>query len=131
MTDVGSAKKISIEDFEKIQLRVGTIKKVTQHPSKEKDYVILVDCVVADEDIQVVAGLVEAYKAEELLGKQVVVICNLPPEDVGGEESQGMLLISHANNKPVLITTEKECPPGAEVWGINDGEKHHHDEREH
>lgn len=130
-TDVGDWKKIAHEDFEKLQLRVGTIKKVTAHPKNPKEYVILVDCAVADEDIQVVADLKDGYKIEQLIGKQVVVLCNIKPQMVDGEESQGMLLISHANKKPVLIGPQKECPPGAAVSGIMDGECKHFGERDH
>ncbi len=130
-TDVGDYKKIAHEDFEKLQLRVGTIKKVTVHPKNDKDYVILVDCTAADEDIQVVAALKDGYKIEQLLGKQVVILCNITPQLVGGEESQGMLLISHANKKPVLLGPEKKCPEGAAVSGIMDNECHHFNERDH
>ncbi len=128
MTDVGDYRKITPKDFEKLQLRVGTIKKVKRHPKKKEDYVILVDCAGADEDIQVVATLDNPI--DKLLGKQVIVICNLKPIKVMGEESQGMILVSHAKNKTVLITTEKKCPEGAKVWGIMDGEKSHFDENE-
>ncbi len=130
-TDVGDWKKITHEDFEKLQLRVGTIKKVTVHPKNAKDYVILVDTAAADEDIQVVAALKDSYKAEELLGKQVIVLCNIKPELVGGEESQGMLLISHKGKKPVLIGPHEKCPEGTAVSGIINGECKHFEEREH
>ncbi|MCX6708802.1 MAG: hypothetical protein NTW67_04125 [Candidatus Woesearchaeota archaeon] len=128
-TDVGDYKKITHKDFEKLQLRVGTIAKITLHPKNPKDYIILVDCAGADEDIQVVAGIANAYKINELLGKQVVVLCNTKPELVEGEESQGMLLISHAGKKPVLLTTDKKCPEGAQVSAIMNGECHHFGER--
>lgn len=130
-TDVGDWKKITHKDFEKLQLRVGTVKKVTVHPKNEKDYVMIVDCAAADEDIQVVAAIKDAYRIDELLGKQVVVLCNIKPELVNGEESQGMLLISHVGKKAVLIGPEKKCPEGAAVSGLMDSECHHFPEREH
>jgi methionine--tRNA ligase beta chain len=130
-TDVGSWKKISHSDFEKLQLRVGTIKKVSVHPKKQDAYIILVDTAAADEDIQVVASLKDSYKIEELLGKQAVVLCNISPELIGGEESQGMLLISHSGKKKILLTTDKKCPEGAAVCGIMNGECKHFTEREH
>ncbi|VVB81920.1 Methionine--tRNA ligase [uncultured archaeon] len=129
-TDVGDYKKITHKDFEKLQLRVGTITKITVHPKNPKEYIILVDCAGADEDVQVVAALAETYKINELLGKQVVIICNIKPEIVGGEESQGMLLIAHAGKKKVLITTDKKCPEGAAVSGIMNNECHHFNERD-
>lgn len=130
-TDVGDYKKIKDKDFEKLQLRVGTIKKVTQHAKNAKDYVIIVDMAGADEDMQVVAALKDAYTSDQLLGKQVIALCNIEPETVNGEESQGMLLISHADGKAVLISPDKKCPEGAVVSGIMDSECHHFDEREH
>jgi methionyl-tRNA synthetase len=130
-TDVGDYNKISHKDFEKLQLRVGTISKIRPHPKNKQQYVIIVDCAAADEDIQVVASLADSYKMPELIGKQVVVLCNIEPELVGGEESQGMLLISHAGKKKVMLTTDKKCPPGAAVSGIMNGECKHFNEREH
>ena len=130
-TDVGDYNKIEHRDFEKLQLRVGTIKKVTIHPKKPDDYVILVDTAAADEDIQVVASLKDSYKIEELLGKQVVVLCNIKSEIIAGEESQGMLLISHAGKKKILLTADKKCPEGAAVSGIMNGECKHFEDREH
>jgi methionine--tRNA ligase beta chain len=129
-TDVGDWKKISHSDFEKLQLRVGTIKKVTMHP-KSDEYIILVDTAAADEDVQVVAALKDSYKIEELIGKQVLVLCNIKPQLVAGEESQGMLLISRAGKKKVLLTSDKRCPEGAAVYGIMNGECKHFAEREH
>ena len=130
-TDVGDYKKITHNDFEKLQLRVGTISQIKVHPKNPKDYVILVDCAAADEDIQVVAALADSYKMADLLGKQVVVLCNITPEMVSGEESAGMLLVSHIGKKKVLLTTDKKCPPGTEVLGIMDGECRHFNERDH
>ena len=127
-TDVGDYKKITHKDFEKLQLRVGTIKKITLHPKRPKDYILLVDTAAADEDIQVVAGIASTYKPEQLLGKQVVVLCNIKPELVGGEESQGMLLVTHIGKKPVLIGPHAQCPEGTEVFGVMNGECRHFEE---
>ncbi|GEM_PF-530796 len=124
-TDVGDYKKITHKDFEKLQLRVGTIAKITVHPKNKKMYILLIDTAAADEDIQVVASLADSYRPEQLLGKQVVVLCNIKPELVGGEESQGMLLVSHIGKKQVLLTTDKKCAEGTEVSGIMNGELHH------
>ncbi|MBW2969535.1 hypothetical protein KY309_00625 [Candidatus Woesearchaeota archaeon] len=129
-TDVGAYKKISHKDFEKLQLRAGTIKKVTRHPKIPQAYVILVDCAAADEDIQVVASIANSYKITELLNKQVVVLCNIKPELVGGKESQGMLLITYKGKKQILIGPHKKAPEGAKVGGIMNSECYFFDERE-
>jgi len=125
--DIGSGKKISTKDFEKIQLRVGTVARIAAHPKNKKNYVILVDTAGADEDVQVVASLADSLKMTDIIGKQVVVVCNLPPIDVHGIESQGMILVSHAGKKAVLIGPHEKCPEGAKAGGIMNGKFHHHE----
>src|ERR1041385_781367 len=93
--DVGDFQKVSIKDFEKLQFRVGKIAQIKPHPKLAKTFVIVVDTAIADEDVQVVAKLGDGYQIGDLLAKQVVVLCNLEPQDIGGEESHGLLLISH------------------------------------
>ena len=127
--DVGDWKKITHNDFEKLQLRVGTIVDIKVHPKNKKYYTLLLDCAAADEDIQVIASLTDSYSIAELLGKQAVVICNIQPEMVDGEESQGMLLIAHKGKKKVLIGPDTKVPPGAAVSGIMNGECKHFSER--
>ncbi len=129
--DVGDYRKISHADFEKIQFRVGTIVDIKVHTKNKHDYILLLDCAAADEDIQVVAALRDSYDIADLLGKQAIVICNIQPEMVGGEESQGMLLIAHKGKKKVLIGPHDKVPPGATVSGIIDGECRHFENREH
>jgi methionine--tRNA ligase beta chain len=129
--DIGDYKKITHADFEKIQFRVGTIVDIKVHSKNKNDYILLLDCAAADEDVQVVASLKDSYGIADLLGKQVIVICNIQPEMVGGEESQGMLLIAHKGKKKVLIGPHDKVPPGATVSGIIDGECRHFGEREH
>lgn len=129
--DVGDYKKITHADFEKIQFRVGTIVDIKVHTKNKNDYILLLDCAAADEDVQVVASLRDSYNIADLLGKQAIVICNIQPEMVGGEESQGMLLIAHKGKKKVLIGPHDKVPPGATVSGIIDGECRHFSERDH
>jgi methionine--tRNA ligase beta chain len=129
--DIGDYKKIIHADFEKIQFRVGTIVDIKVHTKNKNDYILLLDCAAADEDVQVVASLKDSYGIADLLGKQVIVICNIQPEMIGGEESQGMLLIAHKGKKKVLIGPHDKVPPGAVVSGIIDGECRHFSEREH
>jgi len=129
--DIGDFKKIKHADFEKLQLRIGTIARVKPHPTIKKDYILLIDTSAADEDVQVVAALADGYTLAELIGKQVLVLCNIEPEMVGGEESQGMLLITHIKKKPVLLGPWTKTPPGTPVSGIMDGTCVHFGERDH
>ncbi|MFA5118693.1 MAG: methionine--tRNA ligase subunit beta [Candidatus Omnitrophota bacterium] len=80
----------SIEDFRKLELKIATIKEVSEHPNADRLYVLIVD--LGDKTKQIVAGIRNAYAKEDLLGKQVVVVDNLEPALLRGVESQGMLL---------------------------------------
>jgi methionine--tRNA ligase beta chain len=80
----------TIEDFKKLELKVAEIKEVNDHPNADKLYVINLD--LGGRAKQVVAGIKNSYKKEDLLGKQVVVVDNLEPACLRGVESQGMIL---------------------------------------
>jgi len=107
--------KVSFEDFEKLDLRIGKIKSIKPHPNADKLYVLMVDLGKGEHDVQIVAGLRNYYKEEELIGKQIVIIRNLEPVVLRGIESQGMLLAAEFKNKVVLISPEKEIETGAKI----------------
>jgi len=119
--------KISPKDFERLNLRVGTIRGVQKHPLMD-EYILLIDLGPADQDIQVVADLKESYSLKALIGKQVLVIENVQPELIRGVETQGMLLITHMKGKPVLLSPEKKVEPGVQVAGLFDIERYYHHE---
>ena len=81
---------VTIDDFRKLELKVGVIKEVSDHPNADRLYVVIVD--LGDKTKQLVAGIRSAYTKEELVGKQVVVVDNLEPAMLRGVQSQGMLL---------------------------------------
>ena len=116
---------ISDEDFEKLNIRIGKIKAVEPHP-KVKDYILLIDLGPVERDMQVVANLKESYPMDKLIGKQILFIENLKPTVIEGVESQGLLLITHKEGKPVLLQPEKEVLTGVKVYGIKDKELAHH-----
>jgi methionine--tRNA ligase beta chain len=103
----------SLEDFKKIELKVAEIKEVREHPNADKLYVIIVD--FGDRTKQVVAGIKNFYKIDELVGKQVVVVDNLEPAVLRGVESQGMLLASSDEQGITIITTERKVKLGSIV----------------
>jgi len=117
--------EINYKDFEKLNIRIGTIKAVKQHPSLP-DYILLIDLGQAEQDMQIVADLKESYSMDELVGKQIIFVENMKSMVVGDVESQGLLLITYHNDKPVLISPEKEILPGVRVFGIRDSEYTHH-----
>ena len=105
---------IPFEDFEKMDIRVGTVLECTKVPKADK----LLCFKIADglENRTIVSGIAKFYKPEELVGKQVCFIANLAPRKLKGIESQGMIL-SAVNNDGSLsvITVDREVKPGSEV----------------
>lgn len=104
---------IAFSEFEKIDIRIGKIKKVEEHPRANNLYVLKVDLGNLGERT-IVAGI-KNYKKEELLGKNIVIVVNLMPKEIKGVISEGMLLAADLNNKPILLLTEKEVDPGCKV----------------
>jgi len=107
--------KISFDDWKKLDLRVGQIKGVEDHPNADKLFILLVDLGEGEHDIQLVAGLKEHYKKDELIGKKIIVVKNLQPTLIRGIESQGMLLAAVFQDKVVLLTVDKDIEVGAKV----------------
>lgn len=107
--------KIKFEDWKKLDLRVGKIKSVKEHPNANKLYVLIVDLGKGEHDIQLVAGLRTHYEENDLIGKQIVVIRNLEPSLIRGIESQGMLLAAVFEGDVVLLQPEKDIETGAKI----------------
>jgi methionyl-tRNA synthetase len=107
--------KIGIEDFAKVELRVGLVKSAEKVAGADKLLKVMVD--IGDEVRQVLAGIAPAYAPEELVGRKVVVVTNLAPRKMRGVESNGMLLAASAgpDGKAVLCTFAEEIPAGAKV----------------
>ena len=103
----------TIDDFKKLELRIAEIKEVVEHPNADKLYVITVD--VGDQAKQIVAGIRNFYKKEDLIGKFVVVVDNLDPAMLRGVESNGMLLAASDDVGLSIITLDKEVKLGSVV----------------
>ncbi len=103
---------IPFEDFSKIELKIGTILEVEEIEGAEKLLKLKID-LGEDEPRQVLAGVKQWYKPEDLVGKQVVVAANLEPRIMMGLESQGMVLM--AGEEPVLLMPQKEVPAGTNI----------------
>ncbi len=104
---------VTIEDFRKLELRIGEIKEVNDHPDADRLYVILVD--LGDKTKQVVAGIKGSYQKEDLLGKQVVVVDNLESALLRGVESQGMLLAASDETGITIISPQRKLKLGSIV----------------
>ncbi|HXQ26342.1 MAG TPA: methionine--tRNA ligase [Candidatus Acidoferrales bacterium] len=107
--------KIGIEDFAKVELRVGVVKSAERIQGADKLLKLMVD--IGDEVRQVLAGIALAYEPETLVGRKVVIVTNLAPRKMRGLESNGMLLAASAgaDGKPVLCTFAEDIPAGAKV----------------
>jgi methionyl-tRNA synthetase len=106
---------IAIEDFAKMDLRVGQIKSAERIPGADRLLKLLVD--LGAETRQILAGIALAYAPEDLIGRKVVIVANLTPRKMRGLESNGMLLAASdgTDGKPVLCTFAEDIAPGAKV----------------
>lgn len=104
---------VTIEEFFNMGLKVGKIIEVKEAENANKLYILKVD--MGDHERQLVAGLRQYYKPEELLGKKIVVVTNLKPARIRGHESQGMLLAADVDGRPYILQIPDEVPPGSIV----------------
>lgn len=104
---------ITLDDFNKIELKIATIKHAEPHPNADRLLVLKVE--LGSEERQLVAGIRGHYTVEELIGKQIVVVANIQPAMLRGVESQGMLLAARDGEGIVILTPEKRISAGAKV----------------
>jgi methionyl-tRNA synthetase len=112
---VSAPAKIGIEDFAKIEMRVGQVKSAERVAGADKLLQLQVD--IGDEVRQIVAGLALAYKPEDLVGRKVVVVVNLQPRKLRGVESNGMIVAASSgpDGSPVLAGFLEDVPVGARL----------------
>lgn len=105
---------ISIDDFKKVDLRVAKVVRCESVPKSQK--LLKLQVQVGSEQRQILAGIAQHYKPEDLIGKSVVVVFNLLPAKLMGHESQGMLLAASDNNgKLVIVTPSGDIESGSTV----------------
>ena len=107
--------KIKFSDWQKLDLRVGKILDVKNHPNADKLNLIEVD--LGKEKRTLVAGIKQYYKPEELKGKLCIIFTNLEPADIRGVKSEGMILaaVNNDNSKVILLAPEKDIELGSKV----------------
>ena len=103
--------QISIKDFKKLDVRIGTITEVEKVSGSDKLLKMQVD--LGEETRQIVAGLAEYYSNEEMKGKKIAVLINLKPAKIFGQFSYGMLLAAEKNGKLSILTVDREIQNGA------------------
>jgi len=105
---------ITIQEFKQVEMKVGKVLSVDDHPNADKLVVVQVD-VGEQAPRTLVAGLKAYYSKEQLVGKLVVVVANLQPARLRGVESNGMVLAAQSGGDVVLLTLDKPAAPGAPV----------------
>lgn len=106
--------RVTLDEFRRIRLKVGTILAAEPIPKATKLLKLTVD-LGEDRPRQLVAGVAEHYAPEQIVGRQIVVVANLEPAMIRGIESQGMLLASEDGSRLSLLTPDTDVQPGADV----------------
>ena len=107
--------EISIDEFAKVEMRVGEVVSAEPIAGAKKLLKLMVD--IGSEVRQVCAGIAEYYRPEQLVGTKVIVVTNLQPRKLRGVESNGMIVAASVGDhgKPVLATFKEEVPNGARL----------------
>lgn len=109
-----SKPEISIDDFGKLDLRVGEI--ISCEAVEKSNKLLCSQIRIGSETKQIVSGIRKYYSPEEMVGKKVMVICNLKPAKLAGVLSEGMLLCAqNEDGNLALMTPEKDMPAGAKI----------------
>ena len=104
---------VSIEDFQKLEFIIARVKDVRPHPNADRLYVVNVE--TGSGERQLVAGIRPSYTPEQLTGKRVVIVSNLEPATIRGEESQGMILAASDENGHSIIMPDRDVALGSKV----------------
>ena len=111
---------ISFDDFQKLDIRIGTIIEAEKVEGADKLLKLTVDLGPSNTSGQpelriLVAGIAEDYKPEDVIGKQIPILTNLEPKKLRGIESQGMILAIDIDGKATLIHPDKDVPNGSKI----------------
>ena len=104
---------VNYDHFAQLDLRVAQIVEAREHPNANK--LLLLKIRVGEVEKQIVAGIRGHYEPADLVGRRIVVVNNLEPAMIRGEESNGMLLAASDGTSVVLVQPEREIPSGSRV----------------
>jgi len=108
-----STETVDLEQFKKLDIRVGKIVEAENIKGSDKLFRLMVD--TGEKRVQLVAGIARHYEKKELLGKSILVIVNLKPATIMGVQSNGMLLAASSGNDLSLVSPDRDIPPGSKV----------------
>lgn len=103
---------VTYDEFAKLDLRVAKVLEAHSVENSSKLLRLVVD--IGAGKRQLVAGIARAYKPEELIGKNIIIVANMDYRKLAGLESQGMLLAA-GENEAVLLTAERDIAPGTKI----------------
>ena len=114
-TSAAADNKITIDDFAKVEMRVGEVKVAEK--VKGADKLLRMEVDIGTEVRQIVAGIAKAYEPEKLIGRKVVIVTNLQPRKLRGLESNGMIVAASLgeDGQPVLAAFLEDVPVGARL----------------
>ncbi|MBS7622894.1 tRNA-binding protein [Candidatus Bathyarchaeota archaeon] len=104
---------MSLSEFERLDIRVGCVSACERIQGRQKLFRLRVN--IGTSEIQVVAGGGETYQPEYFVGKNFVVLTNLEPKIIAGNESKGMLLAADHRGEPIWLTVPDHIPAGTKV----------------
>lgn len=105
---------IKFEDFEKVDMRIGTVLSVEEIEGSDKLLKLDVDFGEIGKR-QILSGIKEWYKKDDLVGKQLAFVINIEPRKMMGFESQGMIMAVDSSSKPLLLKIEENTKDGSEI----------------
>ena len=105
--------EVSIEDFDKLDIRIGTVMDCQRHPKADKLLVFDIKC--GSDRITIVSGIAQYYQPEDLIGKKVAFIANLAPRKLRGIESKGMILSAEDAKGNLEVVTVDKVEDGADI----------------
>jgi len=105
---------ITIDDFAKLDLRVAKVLEAEDIEGSDKLLKLKVS--LGEEERQILSGIKKSYSAEDMVGKEIIIVANLKPRMMMGLESQGMILATHDESDNIIIVSpEKEAPAGSKI----------------
>ena len=105
---------VAFADFQKLDLRVGIIREAWRHPNADKLLCFRID-LGEEKPRQILSGIAEHFTPDDLVGKAVIVVANLPPRTIRGLESQGMILTTESGRQLSLLGVSGQAAAGARV----------------
>jgi methionyl-tRNA synthetase len=104
---------VNIEYFQKIDLRVAKV--IHAEPVKKSDKLLKLKIKLGSTQRQIIAGIAKHYKPEDLAGKKIIVVANLAPAKIRGEQSEGMLLAAADKDQLTILTVLNDIPSGTKI----------------